>query len=554
MLLEHNANPNAVGKPEAPDQNTAGATLVYVATWAVEQARLEWVQPLLERGADPSFTSPKTIDDIVQQAPHADGRLAGIHHFLVHGADPNPLIENGFRLYAHSKGRDDLVSQAVNSQGEVQSAWVREAIASPGPPNAPAEALFNDALAFRDAPDCDPGAPPERMAICLPNTLKHAEAAFDKIPHDELVPQLDRKCDFHLTGPRSHAGWLSYVLSDQTRALCVLRELHDPQPPSPLPPDSGVAACNTLLDRYRPLASAHPGESPLDALSHSGKSGVERVGSGPDIATSKDLVSWGERQQPPVSISSEVSESVDAGSSGGLEKAFGLPFFMLSRSEGSMHCDDSVFFSLRDGVATTSRDPLSGPEGCDQTAGYFISLDSVPLYVRENYTASPGMTASLNVAQWRSDHFEAACTLTLSYSPRLTSDNLLDRPKESCNGAGCDEMRKAAFHLVEESTSGEISADQILQHLTDEQRKIYQAEKAAVEQTVDEEASDDVILVPYVWQGEVYVVRIAAMTIGWREYADQNVKFEQLKEGKLIQTASFNIGVLKGDLADATVQ
>ena len=115
-------------------------------------------------------------------------------------------------------------------------------------------------------------------------------------------------------------------------------------------------------------------------------------------------------------------------------------------------------------------------------------------------------------------------------------------------------MRKAAFHLVEESTSGEISADQLLQHLTDEQRKIYQAEKAAVEQTVDEEASDDVILVPYVRQGEVYVVRIAAMTIGWRDYADQNVKFEQLKEGKLIETASFNIGVLKGDLAGATVQ
>ena len=550
MLLEHDANPNAVGKPGEPDQNT----LVYVATWAVEHLRLEWVQPLLERGADPSFTSSKTIEDIVQQAPHADERLAGIHQFLLHGADPNPLILNGFRLYAHTKGRDDLVNQAVNSQGEVQSAWVREAMVSPGPPNAPAEALLNDALAFRDAPDCDPGAPPERMAVCLPNTLKHAEAAFDKIPYDELVPQLDRKCDLHLAGPRSHAGWLSYVLSDQSRALCVLHELRDPRPPAPPPTDPGVAACNTLLDRYRPLASAHPGESPLDVLSRSEKSGVQLAGSGPDIVTSKDLLSWGERQQPAVSISSEVSESVDSGSGGTLEKAFGLPFFMLPRDEGSMHCDNSVLFSLRDGVATLSQDPLPGPEGCDPTSRYFVSLDSVPLYVRENYTANPGMTASLDVAQWRSDHFEAACTITLSYSPRLTNDNLLGRPKESCNSAGCDEMRKAAFQLVAESTSGKISAEDLLQHLTDKQRQIYQAEKAVVEQMTDEEASDDVLLVPYVRQGEVYVVRIANMTVGWRDYADQNVKFEQLKEGKLVETASFNVGVLKGDLAWGSVQ
>ena len=37
--------------------------------------------------------------------------------------------------------------------------------------------------------------------------------------------QFDRKCDLHLTGPHTHAGWLSYVLSEQTRALCVIDAL-----------------------------------------------------------------------------------------------------------------------------------------------------------------------------------------------------------------------------------------------------------------------------------------------------------------------------------------
>jgi hypothetical protein len=43
----------------------------------------------------------------------------------------------------------------------------------------------------------------------------------------------------------------------------------------------------------------------------------------------------------------------------------------------------------------------------------------------------------------------------------------------------------------------------------------------------------NVVFVPYVRQGEVYVARIADRTIGWRDYADQSVKFERLEDGKI---------------------
>ena len=99
-----------------------------------------------------------------------------------------------------------------------------------------------------------------------------------------------------------------------------------------------------------------------------------------------------------------------------------------------------------------------------------------------------------------------------------------------------------------------VSAESLLRSLTAQQRERYQAEQSAAEGQSDAGASENVVFVPYVRQGEVYVARIADRTIGWRDYADQSVKFERLEEGKITEKAAFAVGVWKGELENATLE
>lgn len=318
---------------------------------------------------------------------------------------------------------------------------------------------------------------------------------------------------------------------------------------------SRVAACKGLLERYRPVANTHPGERPLAVLAQAGAAGFELTGRGDTILhPASDLASWAKGQQPPVSISAQLSESLASDGNGGiLHKAPGVPFFVLSRLEGSAACDSSVFFFVKNGVALPSRPPFDDAEDECPNGGVFASLDSVPLYVRENYDYQPGMQASLEVATWQSDHFQAACKVSLSYLPRVGTKTL-NTSENSCDGADCEDMRKAAFELVKAKIAGTVSAESVLRGLTAQQRERYQAEQRAAEGQPDAAASENVVFVPYVRQAEVYVARIADRTVGWRDYADQSVKFERLEDGKITDKAAFTLGVWKGDLENAGVE
>jgi hypothetical protein len=329
----------------------------------------------------------------------------------------------------------------------------------------------------------------------------------------------------------------------------------DGQPPSATPTaGSGVAVCNTLLDRYRPLASTHPGQSPVRVLAGVSTAGFNLADSGQVVNTAIDLKSWARRQQPPISISHPVSAAFDEiPDSGMLQKAPGLPFFMLTLSS-YRSCDSFVYFSVRGGVAVLAQRPLddiASDEGCQDH--HFASLDSMPLFVRE--VEIPEMRTSLEVATWRSDHFQPACTISLSYLPRVTP-RPLSRSRDTCNGPGCDEMRKAALHFVEERVSAGLSAEPLLKHLTDKQRKVYQAQETVANGTSDAEAEapDNVDLVPYVLLGEVYVARVSDRAKDGRYSDEQLVNFEQLEEGRLVEKAAFSFTVSKGEIETATVQ
>jgi ankyrin repeat protein len=235
LLLEHGASPDAVGSPN-PIATIDTVTPLRVLARAVINGQLVWVKTLLEHGADPNLGESSqavfvTLSGIVGQGPLADEQAAGIYELFLHGADPNPFISAALEAYARDKDRKDLRYLVENSQGNpIETQWVKEAIASSGSASGPGEVLLADALAFRDAPDCDPKAPATPLAICLPNTLKHADTAARLARRNHLRAQLDRKCNLHLAGPHTHAGWLSYVLSDQSRVLCVLDELRQQEP------------------------------------------------------------------------------------------------------------------------------------------------------------------------------------------------------------------------------------------------------------------------------------------------------------------------------------
>src|SRR3984885_7395296 len=141
----------------------------------------------------------------------------------------------------------------------------------------------------------------------------------------------------------------------------------------------------------------------------------------------------------------------------------------------------------------------------------------------------------------------------MSSRPRVSAKTL-NTSEDSCDGADCEDMRKAAFELVKAKIAGTGTAESLLRGLTAQQRERYQAEQSAAQGQPDAGASENVVFVPYVLQAEVYVARIADRTVGWRDYADQSVKFERLEDGKITEKAAFAVGVWKGELENATVE
>ena len=225
LLLDHGANPDAVGDMQVPF-----VVLENALAWTVIHGELSAEKALLEHGAEPDLdTNPSnpistTLSGIFTYGPQGDAQVAAVHELLARGADADRFLSAAVELYARANGREALLHLVENAQGQpLKSQQVTDAITLTGPAIGPGETLIRDALAFRDAADCPPDASATQLAICLPNTLKRAAAA---LAHQSRLPAaLNRQCRIVLPQARTAAGWLSYVLSDQGRALCVLDEL-----------------------------------------------------------------------------------------------------------------------------------------------------------------------------------------------------------------------------------------------------------------------------------------------------------------------------------------
>jgi uncharacterized protein len=323
---------------------------------------------------------------------------------------------------------------------------------------------------------------------------------------------------------------------------------------------SRTAVCQLIADRYRLLAHAHPGEAPLNVLEQAPNSGVQLVSASETIDhASTDLVSWAAKQTPPFKLSPELLESLQDYeqfvSGGNLLKALGVPFYSITRSEGSMGCSNSRSFVVHGGVASLSSTPGESNDddgSCDMGTRYG-AVDTTPVAIIQNYDFRPGMTASLDVWTWHGHGFEASCQVALQYKPHFSSKTL-NAWGETCTGSDCSELRDAAFELAEAAeTDSDALKARSLERLTDPQRAQFELMEQTFEAQRRDPSSDDAFSIPFIQHDRLYVASIGHFTIGWREYADWSVIFASVDDGKLTPRGVFAVGTWKGDLESVSV-
>ena len=140
-----------------------------------------------------------------------------------------------------------------------------------------------------------------------------------------------------------------------------------------------------------------------------------------------------------------------------------LDFYILSRSQGSMGCDSSLFFYVRGGVAEPAKSPGPSTENDCERGGTFATLDGTPIYIGTSYNWMPGMTATIDVSNWRGEDFQPACQIELSYRPWF-SGKTLNEWGNTCEGAQCEGLHQSALKQTEKSIEHLIDTRQQRSH------------------------------------------------------------------------------------------
>jgi uncharacterized protein len=320
-----------------------------------------------------------------------------------------------------------------------------------------------------------------------------------------------------------------------------------------------TSSCQKIVERYHPLANAHPGEAPLEVLAKSPTSGF-KLAPWADLVqmSATDLPAWAAAQKPPFSISpallNALKEYDEVGSVGALLKAPGANFYSISRTSGSMGCSDSQSFILQGRTAVPTETPgeSNGDGECGIGAQYG-TLDNSPVAIVQDYNWRPGMTASLEVWGWTEQGFSDECEVYLTYKPRFT-EKTLNTWGETCEANNCDELRSAAFKLAEAAEADpQALQDSSVESLTPKQKEQYDAMVQFFGTQSRDPSSNDPFTIPFFTHDHQYLASIGHYAIGWRDYADYSVLFEEIENGKLIRRGAFSVGTWKGDLDGVTV-
>jgi uncharacterized protein len=335
--------------------------------------------------------------------------------------------------------------------------------------------------------------------------------------------------------------------------------------------DADTANCQKIADRYRPLASAHPGESPLSVVAAAPASGVTLTEPLTRMMDPKSaLPKWANEQTPPFTVSEELIKSLFSMNVWTLEKLPDVNFYWLSSVAGTAHCYDSHYFVISNGRAEEQPAPPGFEDGEGAACGVgreFGRIDAASVFLEENYGWTPRMSSDITVATWKDGGFRGACKITFSFAPKFSDQTLNSWDKlepeswKPCVGRKCADLRGAAFDLVAAVQKDPIQAQTRLRSLLSA-AQLVEYETAVKLATRDHPGSgwdqkakvdpanvteEDPFLLPYVHEGRLFLASLGHFTIGWRYFADWGVTYKALEDGKLTPQGHFAVGMIKGE-------
>jgi len=162
---------------------------------------------------------------------------------------------------------------------------------------------------------------------------------------------------------------------------------------------------------------------------------------------------------------------------------------------------------------------------------------------------------------WDETLSSSACALTFSYAPKFGRATYY-KATETCEGSRCDGLRTGARELVEAVQKGPAKTRERLRNrLTEAQRTEFDAAVAPLIRDRGEASAEDPaditdftpLLLPYVYDGEVYVVSVGHFKPYGESFADWNVRLESFTDGKLAHSATFAVGMERGELEDISI-
>jgi uncharacterized protein len=267
-------------------------------------------------------------------------------------------------------------------------------------------ALVSGCIAFSSAHsqsfDCNKSATTVERGICsdkrlaelddqLSNSLRNLISTRPdmraRILADEhrWLHERDQRCNSQIN-PQSLFNCLTAEYSARIAEISI--EMKEPISNAS---ESPTAICRSIIERYRPLANAHPGEAPLNVLMASPNSGIQLASPLETIwHPSTDLPGWAAVQKPPFSISPDLLKSLvlyeQTGGAGNLTKAPGVDFYALNRSQGSAGCSDSRAFVVQGGIAVPAVTPGDSDEAVGDCGGVVYGLISdTPVAIAQHY-------------------------------------------------------------------------------------------------------------------------------------------------------------------------
>ena len=323
-----------------------------------------------------------------------------------------------------------------------------------------------------------------------------------------------------------------------------------------------TAICESIAHRYRNVADANLGKSPLTALSESAATGIVVSEPVTNLANEPTaLAHWATEQQPPFRLGDDVQAAwerqAQTSSVWELNRLPDTNFYSLSSVAGTGHCINALYFEVRNGHAALAHVPAGFHEidACGAIRRYG-TVDRHPALFQEAYGQTPTLSSTLTVAAWESGRLLPACRLTFSFAPAFGPARL-NLHEDSCSGTDCEALRRAAFQLAaavqknpQAALAGQLAS--LPPNLKSEYEAADRSSGSGATEVTDAAAITDQqpLRLPYVSDGRLYVASIGHFTVGWRYFADWIVRFDALENGKRVPHADFAVGMTQGQLQD----